>query len=251
MLAWAFRPDAVQAAQQLREQEATDLNFIRLDMVRIDSPTFREHVSALTTDKADYSTFLTFVLPPRVEVGWKKLSGLAYRFDVSETAVLNSGGKIINVQWDFDYRDVFTSTQGFSFIRTAKKEPALQVDYTFPAVGRYHIACEVLDQKTIGEHGLLLNIVTGGGKTAVIAAIIAWLRISHGVRKCLLLCPNLIVRDRLEEDFENGRVFKDRDLLPDWSTARPQDFDLTTLGGGKSSGWASLLGASIVMLVGC
>ena len=106
---------------------------------------------------------------------------------------------------------------------------------------------EVLGQKTIGEHGLLLNIVTGGGKTAVIAAIIAWLRISHGVRKCLLLCPNLIVRDRLEEDFENGKVFKDRDLLPDWSTARPQDFDLTTLGGGKSSGWASLLGTSIVL----
>ena len=106
---------------------------------------------------------------------------------------------------------------------------------------------EVLGQKTIGEHDLLLNIVTGGGKTAVIAAIIAWLRISHGVRKCLLLCPNLIVRDRLEEDFENGKVFKDRDLLPDWSTARPQDFDLTTLGGGKSSGWASLLGASIVL----
>ena len=54
---------------------------------------------------------------------------------------------------------------------------------------------EVLGKKTIGEHGLLLNIVTGGGKTADIAAIIAWLRISHGVQKFLMLCPNLIVRD--------------------------------------------------------
>jgi hypothetical protein len=152
MFAWAFRPDAMQAAQQLREQEATDLNFIRLDMVRIDSPTFREHVNVLSTDKADYSTFLTFVLPPRVEVGWKKLSGLNYRFDVSETIVLNSGGKIVNVQWDFDYRDVFTSTQGYSFVRTAKKEPALQVDYTFPAAGRYHIACKVQDD--VGGEGL-------------------------------------------------------------------------------------------------
>jgi len=152
MLAWAFREDAVQAAQQLREQEATDLNFIRLDMIRIDSPTFREHVSVLSTDKADYGTFLTFVMPPRVEVGWKKLSGLTYRFDVSETVVLNSGGKIINVQWDFDYNGTFTSTQGFSFIRTATKEPALQVDCTFPASGRYHIACKVQDD--IGGEGL-------------------------------------------------------------------------------------------------
>lgn len=106
---------------------------------------------------------------------------------------------------------------------------------------------EVLGKKSIGEHGLLLNVVTGGGKTAVIAAVIAWLRISHGVQKFLLLCPNLIVRDRLEEDFDKGKVFKDRDLLPDWSNARPQDFDLTTLGGGKGSGWASFLGASIVL----
>ena len=152
MLAWAFRPDAVQAAQQLREQEATDLNFIRLDMVRIDSPTFREHIHALSTDKADYSTFLTFVLPPRVEVGWKKLNRLAYSFDASETIVLNAGAKIINVQWDFDYHDVFTSTQGFSFIRTANREPALQVDYTFPATGHYHIACKVQDD--VGGEGL-------------------------------------------------------------------------------------------------
>jgi DNA modification methylase len=152
MLAWAFRPDAMQAAQQLREQEATDLNFIRLDMVRIDSPGFREHVQALSTDKADYGTFLTFVLPPRVEVGWKKLSGLTYRFDVSESIVLNSGGKLINVQWDFDHQDVFTSTQGYSFVRTTAKEPALQVDYTFPATGSYRIACKVQDD--VGGEGL-------------------------------------------------------------------------------------------------
>lgn len=73
---------------------------------------------------------------------------------------------------------------------------------------------EILGKAEIGADGLLLNIVTGGGKTAVIAAIIAWLRIAHNVQKFVMLCPNLIVRDRLEEDFEGGKVFKDRDLLP-------------------------------------
>ena len=71
--------------------------------------------------------------------------------------------------------------------------------------------------------GLLLNIVTGGGKTAVIAALIAWLRVAHDVQKFALLCPNLIVRDRLEEDFDGGKVFKDCDLLPDRSNAGPGD----------------------------
>ena len=65
MLAWAFRPDAMEAAERLRRLEQTDLNFIRLDMIRIDSPRFREHVAALSTDHADYENFLTFVQPPQ------------------------------------------------------------------------------------------------------------------------------------------------------------------------------------------
>ncbi|MDP9237532.1 MAG: site-specific DNA-methyltransferase [Chloroflexota bacterium] len=145
MLAWAFRPDAISAAEHLRELEHTDLNFVRLDLLRIDSARFREHVASLSTDRADYGTFLTFVQPPRVEMGWKRLKVRTYKFDVSETAMLNTGAKIINVQWDFEYDGLFTSTQGFSFVRTAKKEPQLQAEYTFPANGKQRIACKVQD----------------------------------------------------------------------------------------------------------
>jgi hypothetical protein len=108
-------------------------------------------------------------------------------------------------------------------------------------------AHEILGKAEIGADGLLLNIVTGGGKTADIAAVIAWLRIAHGVQKFVLLCPNLIVRDRLEDDFEGGKVFKDRDLLPQWANCGPQDFVLTTLGGGREGGWASLFSASVIL----
>jgi hypothetical protein len=117
MLAWAFRPDALEAGDRLRRLEQTELNFIRLEQVRIDSPRFREHVAALSTDHADYENFLTFVQPPRVEVGYKRVSARTYRFDVSETVVLNSGAKIINVQWDFDYGKRIFSTPGYSFVR--------------------------------------------------------------------------------------------------------------------------------------
>ena len=106
---------------------------------------------------------------------------------------------------------------------------------------------EVLGKTDIGRNGLLLNIVTGGGKTAVIAALIAWLRVAHSVEKFLLLCPNLIVRDRLEQDFEGGKVFRARGLVPDWANVRPEDFPLTTLGSGKSGGWASLFSADVVL----
>lgn len=54
----------------------------------------------------------------------------------------------------------------------------------------------------------LLNIVTGGGKTAIIAAVIFWLKYAHNIRKFIVLTPNTIVRARLEQDFEDCKVFK-------------------------------------------
>ncbi len=152
MLAWAFRPDAVKAAERLREMEQTELNFIRLEQVRIDSPRFREHVVALSTDHADYANFLTFVQPPKVEVGWKQIASRTYKFDVSETIVLNPGASIINVQWDFDYGKRFSSTPGYSFIRGTKKEPVLQLQYEFPRTGKFRIACKVQDD--MGGEGI-------------------------------------------------------------------------------------------------
>jgi hypothetical protein len=152
MLAWAFGPDAQEAAERLRRLEQTELNFIRLDMIRIDSPRFREHVSALTTTNADYGNFLTFVQPPRVEVGYKQIARNTLIFDVGETIVMNSGAKIINVQWDFDYDTHFSSSTGFSFTRTSKKHVALTAQYEFPHPGRFAVACKVQDD--MGGEGI-------------------------------------------------------------------------------------------------
>lgn len=160
MLAWAFRQDAMEAADRLRRLEQTDLNFIRLDMIRIDSPGFREHVTALTTDHADYENFLTFVQPPKVEAGYKRIAPHTYKFDVSETVVMNAGARIINVQWDFDYGKRFSSTPGYSFSRTGKKEVTFTAQYTFPAPGKNRIACKVQDD--MGGEGLWVSEIEVG-----------------------------------------------------------------------------------------
>jgi len=152
MLAWGFRQDALEAAERLRRLEQTDLNFIRLEQIRIDSPHFREEVTALSTDHADYENFLTFVQPPIVEVGHKRIGARNYMFDVSETVVMNAGAAIINVQWDFDYGERFSSTPGYSFVRGKKKEPELQAQYEFPTAGKKRIACKVQDD--MGGEGL-------------------------------------------------------------------------------------------------
>lgn len=108
-------------------------------------------------------------------------------------------------------------------------------------------AYEIRRDELAQPHGVLLNIVTGGGKTAVIAALMVWMRLAHDVKKFVVLCPNLIVRDRLEDDFQDGKVFVDRDLIPAGSVARKDDFALTTLGSDRPGGFADLLGANVML----
>jgi DNA modification methylase len=143
MLGWAFTPQAREAAEQLRQRAGVDVNFIRLELIRIDSPRFRQHVASLSTNHADYENFLTFIQPPRVEVGYERVASLTYRFDVSDTVVVNPGAKIINVQWDFDYDGrQFRSTQGY-----ALSKASAPVVYKFPRAGKFTIACKVQDDK--------------------------------------------------------------------------------------------------------
>ena len=73
----------------------------------------------------------------------------------------------------------------------------------------------IYSYEILGKRDVLLNIVTGGGKTAIIAAVIAWLKACHGVSKFLILVPNLIVRDRLEVDFTGGSIFRKAELFPE------------------------------------
>jgi len=66
-----------------------------------------------------------------------------------------------------------------------------------------------------------IKMATGAGKTLVMAMAVAWSyfhkklekRSGHS-RTFLVIAPNIIVFERLREDFENGRIFKDWDLIP-------------------------------------
>lgn len=56
--------------------------------------------------------------------------------------------------------------------------------------------------EVLGEKDLLTNIVTGGGKTTIIGALIAYMMIAHNQYKFLILTPNTIVRERLDDEFD-------------------------------------------------
>jgi superfamily II DNA or RNA helicase len=120
-----------------------------------------------------------------------------------------------------------------------------QPNPVFPHIKRA-ILRAVFAYEKLGTKNQLLNIVTGGGKTAAIAAIIAWLKMAHGMDKFLILVPNLIVRDRLEADFTTKRIFTDYGLFPKQDQDRYlNELDLMTLGGGGAP--QDMLTAGIIL----
>ena len=169
MLAWGFRREATRAAEELRQRGDVELGLVRLSQVQLDSPAFREHISSRSTERGDYSTFLTFVQPPLVEIAQKRLKRLHYGFDAGNSQVFNAGAEIINVQWDFNYRDgVFRAAPGDWLRRTkgakkgntkgGKKQTAvLDAQHTFPRAGRFVVACKVQDDQ--GGEGMATIVV--------------------------------------------------------------------------------------------
>jgi DNA modification methylase len=141
MLGWAFSREAQTAAEQLLAQRRASIRFVRLKLVTLESAEFKAHV---VERSAQYENLLTFVLPPAVRFSAERVGPLRYRFDASESQSLNPGGDIINVQWDFDYLEYFTSSPGFAFSRK-KDGLAVSAEYEFQRAGKFKVACRMQD----------------------------------------------------------------------------------------------------------
>jgi len=156
MLAWNFGPDARKAAEILAARENKRIDFVRLNLIRIESDDFGEHV---VSKHQDYGALLSFIQPPEVRVAVRRIKPLTYEFDVSESVSLNKDGAIANVQWDFDHQiGRFISTQGYTFLRDKKsKRAVVVVQYAFPEAGSYTVACSVQDDQG-GERTVVREI---------------------------------------------------------------------------------------------
>lgn len=145
MIGWAFAPSAQEAANKLAASHAASIDFVKLELIPLESEDFREHI---TSKNPEYGNLLKFILPPEVRVSAKQLNLKEYEFDVSESVALNPGAKIVNVQWDFNYDGKrFVSTRGYSFIGMQDNKPVLKATYEFESAGKKQIACKVQDDE--------------------------------------------------------------------------------------------------------
>ena len=83
-----------------------------------------------------------------------------------------------------------------------------------------------------------IKMATGSGKTLVMAMVVVWSYFhkkfetdSKLSKSFLIIAPNIIVFERLKDDFESGRVFQDWDLIPnEWK----HDWQMTYILRGES-----------------
>jgi type III restriction enzyme len=59
------------------------------------------------------------------------------------------------------------------------------------------------------------KMATGSGKTKVMSLAIAWVYLNGYCNNFLVICPNVIVFERLKEDFESGRIFHSDPIIPE------------------------------------
>lgn len=129
-------------------------------------------------------------------------------------------------EWvDAGFPDINPLSQDFLLHLQDDRLPRRLWKHQMVGVQRIVYAYEKLNFKDV-----LLNIVTGGGKTAIIGAIMSWLKVCHHVNKFVVLCPNTIVRDRLEEDFLNAKVFRNFQFFPYGTEHLVNEMELHMLG---------------------
>jgi type III restriction enzyme len=59
------------------------------------------------------------------------------------------------------------------------------------------------------------KMATGSGKTKVMSLAIAWAYLNGYTKNFLIIAPNVIVFERLREDFESGRIFSTDPVIPE------------------------------------
>ena len=132
-------------------------------------------------------------------------------------------------EWRDGFPDVKDETREFLLNLLNPNKKRRMWSHQVRAVERVIYSYEILKKKNV-----LLNIVTGGGKTAIIASIIAWLKYAHNISKFLILVPNTVVRDRLEKDFDKAKVFGDFGLFPSEAETLANSLQLHLLSAGSS-----------------
>jgi len=131
-----------------------------------------------------------------------------------EHILYNSDGSSYNFRYYFSQREALETVVWLYDVANVRvKQDLLRYNTVFP-----------LSPQMFTEEWLrfVIKMATGAGKTKVISLIIAWAYFhrlyeegSNLAKNFLLITPNVIVFERIKNDFEGNRIFFQDPILPD------------------------------------
>lgn len=159
---WRASPELIAYRKRLSDYvrkniqpRGADLDF---DFLIIDSEEFRERIRAKYPDADDNEFLLRFTKEPVLgDISVTSLGGKKYRFEALDADSTNTGGYLVNCQWDFDYqRGHFAAHRDHVLGRTELKGKEakaagrkyianLSAEFAFEKAGEYTVACRVQD----------------------------------------------------------------------------------------------------------
>ncbi|HBA26941.1 MAG TPA: hypothetical protein DCY98_06055 [Nitrospinae bacterium] len=149
VIAWVFPPSLQKYSKVLESYFYKKNLAIDIELIPVNSQLFRKRILEHYQDTAKSEFLLKFISQPSImDVSYKKVEGLKYKFEAIGARSNNIDGYLINCQWDFNFTEGRFAESEYALMREQKDKKyaaVLKAEREFEKPGKYTIACRVQD----------------------------------------------------------------------------------------------------------
>lgn len=149
VIAWVFPPSLQKYARVLESYFYKKNLAIDIELIPINSQLFRKRILEHYQDTAKGEFLLKFISQPSImDISYKKVEGLKYKFEAIGARSNNIDGYLINCQWDFNFVEGRFAESEYALMREQKDKKytaVLKAEKEFAKPGKYIVACRVQD----------------------------------------------------------------------------------------------------------
>lgn len=149
VVAWVFLPSIQKYAKVLESYFFKKNLPVEIELIPINSQLFRKRILEHYQDTSRTEFLLKFISQASImDIAYKKVSGLKYRFEAIGARSNNIDGYLINCQWDFNFIEGRFAEKEYALMREQKEGKyiaVLKAEKEFEKPGKYIVACRVQD----------------------------------------------------------------------------------------------------------
>jgi len=149
VISWVFPPSLRKYARILENYFFKKSLPVGIELIPINSQLFRKRILEHYKDASKSEFLLKFISQASImDIAYKKMDGLKYRFEAVGARSNNIDGYLINCQWDFNFVEGRFADREYGLMREQKNGKyvaVLSAEKEFERPGKYTVACRVQD----------------------------------------------------------------------------------------------------------